>query len=175
MKHFSVLLLFLISFSSLAANYYVATTGNNSNAGGSTTPWATLQYAASRVVAGDTVTVSNGTYSPFYITQSGTAQNRITFVSPNKLGAIINGNVVNDGRSAGIHVTGNNITIDGFDVVASGSPATGAGERGIRASGSSGNFLENVILRNNRVTGAGWVGITTSFANNVVLEYKSTE
>ena len=33
MKRFSVLLLFLISFSSLAANYYVATTGNNSNAG----------------------------------------------------------------------------------------------------------------------------------------------
>lgn len=46
-----------------AATYYVATTGNNSNPGTSASPWRTVAYAVSRMVAGDTTYVKGGVYS----------------------------------------------------------------------------------------------------------------
>lgn len=46
-----------------AATYYVATTGNNSNPGTSSSPWRTVRYAVSKMVAGDTTYVRGGTYS----------------------------------------------------------------------------------------------------------------
>ena len=50
------------------AVYYVATTGSNGNAGTSAAPWQTLQYAADRVAAGDTVVVRAGDYAGFDLT-----------------------------------------------------------------------------------------------------------
>lgn len=46
-----------------AATYYIATTGNDSNAGTTTAPFATLGKAQSLVEAGDTVFIRGGTYS----------------------------------------------------------------------------------------------------------------
>ena len=46
-----------------AATYYVATTGNNSNPGTSSSPWRTVTYAVSKMVAGDTTYVKGGVYS----------------------------------------------------------------------------------------------------------------
>lgn len=171
MKHtILTLLLLLQSVSAFAATYYVATNGNNGNSGSSSSPWLTIQYAADRVSPGDTVIVRNGTYSPFHITRDGTSGNRIIIRSENALGATINGSESYGGRDAGIHITSEYITIDGFNVACSGSPASNPGERGIRLSGDSSNFKEAVIIRNNKVTGAGWVGITTSYANDVIVE-----
>lgn len=48
--------------SSLAATYYVATTGSNSNAGTISSPFQTIQYAASLASAGDTIYIRGGTY-----------------------------------------------------------------------------------------------------------------
>jgi hypothetical protein len=57
-----------------AATYYVATTGNNSNPGTSSSPWRTVAYAVSKMVAGDTTYVRGGTYteSGIQFTRSGT-------------------------------------------------------------------------------------------------------
>jgi hypothetical protein len=46
----------------LAAEYYVATTGSDSNAGTLAAPFATLQKGADTAVAGDTVWIRGGTY-----------------------------------------------------------------------------------------------------------------
>jgi len=47
----------------LAATYYVASTGADSNPGTSSAPWATIQHAANLVAPGDTVHVASGTYN----------------------------------------------------------------------------------------------------------------
>ena len=44
-------------------NYYVSTTGNNSNPGTLALPWQTLQYAANNVGTGEVVNVRGGTYN----------------------------------------------------------------------------------------------------------------
>ncbi|MGC4070861.1 MAG: right-handed parallel beta-helix repeat-containing protein [Polyangiaceae bacterium] len=72
-----------------AAEYYVATTGSDSNAGTLDKPFATLQKAANIVAAGDTVWIRGGTYgivtpatggAGISITKSGTSdKNRIKF------------------------------------------------------------------------------------------------
>src|SRR3569832_130279 len=45
-----------------ATDYYVATTGADSNAGTMAAPFATLQKAVNTAVAGDTVYIRGGTY-----------------------------------------------------------------------------------------------------------------
>lgn len=47
----------------LAATYYVATMGNNSNPGTEKKPWGTVAYAVDTMVAGDTTYVRGGTYN----------------------------------------------------------------------------------------------------------------
>jgi Right handed beta helix region len=57
-------LLLVMSASAFATNYYVSTTGNNSNSGLSTSAaWRNVQYAANHVAAGDTVNILGGIYN----------------------------------------------------------------------------------------------------------------
>lgn len=73
--------------------YYVRTDGSNSNTGLANTAggaWLTIQKAASILVAGDIVTVGNGTYTGnINTTTSGTSGNHITFQSATLYGAKI--------------------------------------------------------------------------------------
>lgn len=66
---------------SWATNYYVSTSGSDSNIGTSTnTAWRTIQKAINTVAAGDTVNVMNGDYTgDFTINKFGTAAQPITF------------------------------------------------------------------------------------------------
>src|SRR5260370_29865188 len=63
--------------------YYVATTGNDTNAGTLSAPWRTIQHAANSVHPGDTVQVEGGVYKEIVtIPISGNAtQGYITFMS----------------------------------------------------------------------------------------------
>jgi Protein of unknown function (DUF1565) len=65
------------------ASFYVATTGNNSNAGTQSAPWRTIQHAADSVHAGSTVYVRGGVYEELVrINVSGNANDGfITFRS----------------------------------------------------------------------------------------------
>jgi len=61
MKKLIFILLFIPQIV-LGNNYYVATTGNNSNAGTIGSPWLTWQYAFNQLSAGDTLFIRGGTY-----------------------------------------------------------------------------------------------------------------
>ena len=63
MRKLLIISFLLIGVALNAATYYVATTGSNGNPGTISSPWATLQYAMSNVVAGDTVYLRGGTYA----------------------------------------------------------------------------------------------------------------
>jgi hypothetical protein len=74
--------------SAQATDYYVATTGSDSNAGTMASPFATLQKGVTTAVAGDTVYIRGGTYSittpatsgaGVNFTKSGTATNPINY------------------------------------------------------------------------------------------------
>ena len=50
-------LILLASSPVFAADYYVATTGNDSNSGTQAAPWRTIKHAVDKMVAGDTTYV----------------------------------------------------------------------------------------------------------------------
>ena len=51
--------------------YYVSTTGNNSNSGTISSPWATPDYGMNHIAAGDILYVRGGTYTPTGYTSNG--------------------------------------------------------------------------------------------------------
>ncbi len=157
-----------------AATYYVAPGGNNANSGTSLgQAWATLQFAADRVGAGDTVRAMPGNYEGFDLRTSGTAANPITFLaSP---GTVIHQvNPVTD--RDGINVeNASHVVIDGF-TLNSPNPATRAG---IRVVGDGfgyvdGRFSESVTIRNNTIAGWGKWGILTGFSHDLLIEHNRT-
>lgn len=92
--------------------YYVATTGNDNNAGTSGSPFATITHAATRCVAGDTVLVNDGTYSLSQATYvNGAAGSPITYKAVNKGQAKIVGTTDDPWYNQG-----NYVVIDGFDI-----------------------------------------------------------
>ena len=94
---------------SRAATYYVSTAGDNSNSGAQGSPWRSIQYAASRVIAGDTVRVSNGTYDE-----------RVTMQTSGRPGDFIN--FIGNATGTGVVMYGflledkSNIRIIGFEI-----------------------------------------------------------
>ena len=77
---FFLLLPIIVAPSAWATTYYVATTGNDGNAGTSVdSPFRTIQYAMGKAVAGDTVLVRGGTYrEQVEVSAGGTADKPIT-------------------------------------------------------------------------------------------------
>src|SRR5215472_17628503 len=71
----------------LGADYYVATTGSDSNPGTSAQPFRTLTYAYSKASAGTTILVAPGVYTDYtsgwglHLGRSGTASSPIVLQS----------------------------------------------------------------------------------------------
>ncbi len=76
--------------------YYVATNGNDSNAGTLAQPWRTITHAANVLLPGDTVFIRNGSYSEQLTPlNSGTAIAPITYSSyPGETPIIAGGNTI---------------------------------------------------------------------------------
>lgn len=107
-----------------SANYYVATTGDDSNAGTQAAPWKTFAKAAQVAGAGDTVYFRAGVY-PGYVqlAKSGNAANPITFQAYAGETAIIDGsgrttNIADPWQASDalIHVSGDYVTIRGLEI-----------------------------------------------------------
>lgn len=74
-------LLWLVPVEVFSASYYVATTGNNNNAGTEAAPWLTVKKCVDTMVAGDTCFIRAGTYTEtaeVRFTRSGTSSAPIT-------------------------------------------------------------------------------------------------
>jgi hypothetical protein len=152
MKRFflTFLLLIMLASPAWAATYYVATSGNNSNPGTESEPWATLSWAAGHISDGDTVIVRGGTYA-WGCTIS---KSNVTFQNYSEETPIIDGNDVRPGGEWAplIEITAsggdlaNNVTLDGLVV----KDSTGYG---IEIDGRNGG-ADNVIVRNCEMSGA---------------------
>lgn len=76
----SITLLLVLNANVRAADYYVAKNGNDMNVGSEASPWLTVQKAAYKAVAGDTVYIKSGIYTELVtIANSGTNGKYITF------------------------------------------------------------------------------------------------
>lgn len=158
LQHAALLAVFILfaATTAPAADYYVATGGNDSNAGSSASPWRTLQKAANSVGPGDVVHVANGTYVGFQITAGGTTSNPITFAAS---GSSVLVNQQNSSTPDNINIEGANyVVIDGFVV----EDAPRVGIRAVQATG--------VVIRNNTVRRSGLTGILTGWTPAVVIE-----
>jgi hypothetical protein len=139
-----------------AATYYVATTGNDTNAGTQAAPWRTLQRAANVVLAGDTVRVLDGDYQGFDLRRSGTAANPITFRGE---GPNVRITADNSRTPDGINVeNAAYVVIDGFTV-------DNRTRTGIRAA-----VAHHITIRNCRLGYNGRWGILTGFVDDLLVE-----
>ena len=111
-----------------ATEYYVATTGSDSNPGTLAAPFATLQKAADTVVAGDTVWIRGGTYkittpkssgAGIQLSKSGTSDtNRIkywAYPGETPLFDFTNLTISTSGYTFGIVISGNWVHLKGIE------------------------------------------------------------
>lgn len=141
------------------STYYVAPSGVDAGAGNSSAPWRTLQFAADRVAAGDTVVVRAGDYAGFYLDTDGTSTQRITFRG--EAGARITSR--NATTPDGINLEGADyITIEGFQVI-------NQPRAGIRSV-----LNQFVTIRNNVADSNSRWGIFTGFSNDLLIEGNQT-
>ena len=113
----------------MAATYYVATTGSDSNAGTLAAPFKSITKAQSVASSGDTVSIRGGTYSSFTIAGSDSNYNYvhqlskggISYVAYTGETPIFNfSSITTSLRVCGFHVTGSGIKITGL--VVTGTP-----------------------------------------------------
>jgi hypothetical protein len=124
-----ILLLLLVATPSFATDYYVATDGNDGDAGSIGAPWLTIQKAADTMVAGDTVYVRGGTYAPStgegdcisvcaIKPKSGTEGNPITYTEyPSESVIIDMEDELSPHRWFGFYMIAKHyVTIEGFEI-----------------------------------------------------------
>jgi hypothetical protein len=141
-----------------AATYYVATNGNDGNPGTLSRPWKTLQRAADRVAAGDTVNVRGGNYAGANFETSGTASRPIVLQAYTGETPVINAN--NPDTPDGINLEGASyMMVKGFTV-------NGRTRAGIRAV-----TCEHVTIRDNKLDQNGTWGILTGFCDDLLIEH----
>jgi parallel beta-helix repeat protein len=153
---------------SLAAVYYVATTGADGSPGTLAQPWRTLQHAADVMAPGDTVLARGGTYAESVsLERGGLPGARLRFAAyPNETVILDGGGTLYAGFTTDANQDISDITIDGFTIrnfANFGVVAWSTNDRftltnldihdnratGIRLSNSEGTLVQNVTLRNN--------------------------
>jgi hypothetical protein len=136
------------------ADFYVATTGSNTNAGTQAAPFKTIQKAASVATPGTTIHVAPGTYAET-ITSSinGTASARIRYVSDTKWGAKIV--PAGTGGYTMWSVSGGYTDIDGFQIDGTG----GTGTRiGIALTGGNSSVKNSLVQHVAEISGCDNMG-----------------
>src|SRR5271157_510468 len=140
-----------------SADYWVAPRGRDlERGGGRTRPWASLQFAADHVKAGDSVHVLDGDYVGFYLSNGGTDLAPIRFIAEGKAVRIAQRNLK---TPDGINIEGaGHIVVDGF--VIDEMPRAG-----IRVTHSAQSTIRRIRADLNR----SW-GIFTSFCDDILIE-----
>ena len=161
------------------ATYYVATTGNDSNSGTSTSPWRTIQKALNTAVAGNAIFVKAGTYhdSWMHFVNSGTLGSPILLhnfgtdvvtidASGDTYGIYATGiqNIEINGINFNSSTGGINIELEGcsnilIQNITSTMPITGNGgstARGVQLAPNGSTWCTNVVIKNVTAVGGGY-------------------
>lgn len=144
----------LCSVSALAATYYVAPSGSDSNAGTQSAPFASLTKAQSVAASGDTVYIRAGTFKTFSIAASDTNYNYVHRLSksgikyiayPGETPVFDFSSVAASKRVCAFEITGSSITLQDFNVV---GIQVGSQEQSecFRVSSGSGNTLRHLKI-----------------------------
>lgn len=149
---------------------YVAPDGDDGNSGSKSAPFSTIARADAAAAPGFTIHVAPGTYevsapgahsAGITTERSGTATERIRFVSDVKWGA----KIVVSGTGTAWRSKGNYVDIEGFDI-------SGTGRHGILADGANltitNNFVHDLTVSGG-CTGAGGAAIDTNGGPGNVL------
>jgi len=172
---FILTLCFVLVTTAQAKTYYVDQKNpraSDANPGTKSRPWLSL-YPSTRteLAPGDRVVVKPGLYSNgtgadaqdsmISPISSGTSDKPITFVARPRHAVTIEGD---DNLFAPIHISSqNHIIIDGFKI-------TNPGKAGIVVTGTSGNPVNGVVIKNNIISGAS-TAIAASDTDGIRLEY----
>jgi len=165
-----IVLLNLLSF---GATYYIAPTGNDSNVGAISSPWATLNKAWTVIKAGDTVYLRGGTYA-FNAQQRLTGKNGASG-TPINIWAYPNETPILSKSGSypatfGIFFTGNYFHWKGIEIAGYTQPSESVLSYAIRVENSSYNTFENLKVHGN---GCGMTivnnGYTLHSTGNLVL------
>jgi hypothetical protein len=176
---FGLFVLLLWQMQGLAAVYYVAPTGADTNSGNSISPFATLMRAQSAAAANDTVYLRGGTYlldnshltatnNPWAIVNNIT-KSRISYVAfPGERPIFDFSSVQPTGyRVTAFLVTASDCVFRGFDVVGVKVIVTGSNSQSecFRVAGGNRNRFEQLAMHDGM--GIGWY--LTSGQSNLVL------
>ncbi|MEI6679695.1 MAG: hypothetical protein WCL21_13860, partial [Mariniphaga sp.] len=162
----------VLKAAAISTNRYVATTGNDNNAGTLAAPFLTIQKAANVANPGDSVIVRDGVYTTTgtqiaSINRSGTAGSPIVFKSDHKFGAVLDGQ--NNKTTQGLyfsHVA--YIIFENFEF-------RGFQDGAIKISESS----DNCTIRGNKIhdigkncsdSDSGQEGLYISTCSNIIIE-----
>ncbi|MES1183801.1 MAG: right-handed parallel beta-helix repeat-containing protein [Myxococcales bacterium] len=162
-----------------AADYYVAPTGSDSNAGTMAAPFASLQKGHDAASAGDTVWLRAGTYKStkqIKLSKSGTSDTqRIKFFAYTGEKVTIDfSGYVSTNKAAdtpALLVTGNWLHLKGFEIV--GAPVGASGDHSIsalRSEGASNNTFELLNIHHNFGPG---LFISKGTGGNLILNVDS--
>ena len=131
----------------LATDYFVTKTGNDTNPGTHSSPWKTLSHAANMLIAGDTVYIGSGTYTERLTpVNSGTNGQYINFISQAGASVTIDGTSISlpDYDSGLVHIEGKSfIKVSGLNIRNAGP-----------FQNNSGIFIDtssNIIIENNNI------------------------
>ncbi len=136
------------------SQYYVSTSGSNSNPGTLASPWKTLSYAAGKLIAGDTLYIRGGTYAEhFSLSADGTQTSPITVTNYNGETVIVDG----VGMTIPAHNSGTPLLeVKGDWVIVSNLTVSNSGEQGASLEGIH-DLFDNLYVHH-------------SWANGVILK-----
>ncbi len=143
------------------SDFYVSTSGNDTNPGSFDSPWASFSKAVSEVIPGETVYIREGSYSErLVISASGTEGNPIVFTAYPDEEVIIDGSGLNYPNTwcGTIHIHGeHDVTVEGFTVRNSPVMAIFA------------NDSQRITIRNNKTVNSGNSGIMAWGDNGLTI------
>ncbi|KAL6703822.1 Pectate lyase pel9 [Coniothyrium glycines] len=165
--------IFILLPSVFCATIYVAPTGSDSAAGSLAAPLQSIQVAVDKAVAGDTIYLRGGTYSPtknIQIKKSGTASARITLAAYSTEIPIIDGEALPSTPAP----VGGSVTSADRGILHIENAAFWRivglelknGPYGVYAVGSNNNVFERLVTHDNYETGFQLQGAS---ANNQIL------
>jgi hypothetical protein len=171
--------IFLLLPSVLCATYYVSPTGSDTAAGTLAAPYKSIQVAVDKAVAGDSILLRGGTYSPtknIQVKKSGTSSARITLAAYQTEVPIVDGEALT-GTPAPV---GGSIASADRGILHVENAAYWTfkgihfinGPYGVYATGSNNNIYQQLVTRQNYETGFQLQG---NSANNQILYLDSYE